>query len=138
MSYTTFSGNTHKDNGGVEPIRDANGKTPGEIWREKQEAEAAERQAHREALEAKYAPARESREQAKTDQVAAFRQAQEDRAKAQAAELERREKNLARHRWLAQGGDPDQFELSWPGLWRRMQEQRFFSGGEFRRPLSSF
>ena len=122
----------------MEPIRDKDGRTAGDILKERREAEAAERQAHREALEAKYAPAREAREQAKTDQAAAFRQAQEDRAKAQAAELERREKNLARYKWLSQGGDPDAFEVAWPNLWRRMQEEKFFSGGEFRRPLSHF
>ena len=34
----------------MEPIRDANGKTAGDLWREKQEAEKAEMEAKRQAL----------------------------------------------------------------------------------------
>lgn len=122
----------------MEPIRDANGKTPGDLWREAEEAKKARLKAEQQARVDAYEAKKAARQEAKRQEEEAKRQAQIDRQKAVAAELERREKNLARYKWLSQGGDPDAFEVAWPNLWRRMQEEKFFSGGEFRRPLSSF
>lgn len=122
----------------MEPIRDANGKTPGDLWREKQEAEKAEMEAKRQALIDAYEAKKAARLEAKRQEAEAKRQAQIERQKVAAAEAERRAKNLARVRWLQNGGDPDAFEVAWPNLWRRMQEEKFFSHSEFRRPLSSF
>lgn len=122
----------------MEPIRDANGKTPGEIWREAEQAKKARLKAEQQARVDAYEAKKAARLEAARQEAEAKRQAQIDRQKAAAAELERREKNLARYKWLSQGGDPDAFEVAWPNLWRRMQEQRFFSHSEFRRPLSTF
>lgn len=112
----------------MEPIRDANGKTPGDLWREAEQAKKARLKAEQQARVDAYEAKKAARLEAARQEAEAKRQAQIDRQKAAAAEAERRAKNLARGQWLRNGGDPDAFELSWPGVWRKMQEDMLLNG----------